>query len=402
MRSPLAYLALFALVSTPLSPPRAAAPGAGGPFTLGGGPGGSGSGSGGGSSGSESSSGSGGSSSGSFLSSDASAPSSGLSPDSGCAATLPPPRATRAPVYMLFVVDGSGSMGQQNKWTAVTSALGSIFSSMENDPSIGVGLIVFADSMDQTLNTGPGPYPGARDRRPDRLRDHGAGRGAPSAHLGHADVEHADVLTPCRWGYGELGSFTPAAPLDPGGSKVLVLITDGVPTDHYCSTAHAGTNYPTNPCVTMAAQEHARETARPHVRRRRRPVPVVERPGLRPGVAPAISPLAGGGAQPEMQPERDPDRHRPLLLRGRPHPGSASAAALQTSFTNALEAIQGEVLDVHLPLQSTSLGALNPGLVNVTVNGAGRPFRRAPRTAGRTTTRRTLPRSSSTARRVRH
>src|SRR6185437_14084 len=31
-------------------------------------------------------------------------------------------------------------------------------------------------------------------------------------------------------GYGELASYTPSAPLPPGGKKVLILITDGCPS----------------------------------------------------------------------------------------------------------------------------------------------------------------------------
>jgi len=172
-------------------------------------------------------------------------------------------------------------------------------------------------------------------------------------------------------GYGELGSFTPSTPLDSGGSKVLVLITDGVPTDHFCSTAHAGTNYPTNPCVTMAAQEDAEKP----------PVltfvigvgqfPSSNAQDFDPAWLGNLA-LAGGGAPTGCNPNETQTATDLCYFEVDPTQ-AASAAALQTAFTNALEAIQGEVLTCTFPLQSTGLGALDPGLVNVTVNGATVP-----------------------------
>src|SRR5580704_2545862 len=74
----------------------------------------------------------------------------------GCATASS--EAKRQPVYLLFVLDGSGSMSQDNKWTAVVPALQSIFAQMASagDTGIGAGLIVFSDTNDPT--TGSGPY----------------------------------------------------------------------------------------------------------------------------------------------------------------------------------------------------------------------------------------------------
>src|SRR5882672_8243647 len=79
----------------------------------------------------------------------------------GCATASS--EAKRQPVYLLFVLDGSGSMDQDNKWTAVVPALQSIFAQMASagDTGVGAGLIVFSDTNDPT--TGSGPYPSSAD-----------------------------------------------------------------------------------------------------------------------------------------------------------------------------------------------------------------------------------------------
>ena len=54
--------------------------------------------------------------------------------DAGCATAMS--QVQRSAVYLLFVLDGSGSMKQENKWAAVVPALTDIFSQMsaEADP----------------------------------------------------------------------------------------------------------------------------------------------------------------------------------------------------------------------------------------------------------------------------
>ena len=56
------------------------------------------------------------------------------------------------PVAMEFILDGSGSMNDSNKWTAATAALTSIFNDMatKNDPGLYAGLIIFSDANDKT------------------------------------------------------------------------------------------------------------------------------------------------------------------------------------------------------------------------------------------------------------
>jgi hypothetical protein len=265
---------------------------------------------------------------------------------------------------MLFVLDGSGSMGQENKWTAATGALQSLFTTMQNDTGLGAGLIVFADSMDQTMNTGPGPYP-----EPGIDVPLGYVTGAQNAALDQRMTASPKSNTPTYYalqgGYGELTAFTPSAPLEPGGTKVLVLITDGVPTDHNCSVKSAGTNYASNPCVTMAASEDAAKI-----------LTFVIGVGQFPSSNPAeFDPawlgnlaLAGGGAPKGCNPNETQSTTDLCYFEVDPTQ-AASASALQTSFLDALDAIRGQVLSCTFPLQSTGLGTLDPNAVNVTVDG---------------------------------
>lgn len=325
----------------------------------------SGSSSGAGSSGSGSDSGSSGSGSGGLVGDGGST--SHLSPDSGCATATA--NASRSPVYLLFVLDGSGSMGQENKWTAVTGALGGIVGQMNGDPGIGVGLIVFADSMDQTMSTGPGPYPEPGIDVPIGYVD-AAKTAALAKRLGGSPASNTPTYFALQGGYGELGSFTPGAPLQTGGQKVLVLITDGVPTDHTCSIKQAGTDYANNPCVTMAAQQHAAAA----------PAGPIDTFVIGVGQFPASSgqdfdpaflgylAQAGGGAPAGCNPAQTQTSTGLCYFEVDPTQAT-SAAQLQQAFTAALEAIRGQVLSCTFPLQSTGLGQLDPTQVNVQVDG---------------------------------
>src|SRR5258706_2037580 len=75
----------------------------------------------------------------------------------GAACATATSAAARQPVYMLIVLDGSGSMSQDNKWYAVVPALEAFFSDLEqqHDTSFGVGLTVFSDTADPTNGSGP-------------------------------------------------------------------------------------------------------------------------------------------------------------------------------------------------------------------------------------------------------
>jgi hypothetical protein len=143
---------------------------------------------------------------------------------------------TKSPLFMMFVADGSGSM-DGDKLTAQTAALDSIFDQIlaEQDTGIGVGLISFSDSFDSTL--GVGPYPvtnaaaGMRNDVPIGFVDQ-AHHDALRARIDGATASGSTpTLAALTGGYGVLKSFVPSAPLPSTGKSLLVLLTDGVPTD---------------------------------------------------------------------------------------------------------------------------------------------------------------------------
>lgn len=135
------------------------------------------------------------------------------------------------PVYIQIVVDGSGSMQEDGKWKAVVDATTQVVDMVASrqDRSVGLGMIGFADKKDPTGVTDGnyGPYPTSAD-----------------VPIGYVDAAQAAALkerlnttpsglTPTQpaleGGYKALRNFKPQAPLQSGGRKVLVLITDGFP-----------------------------------------------------------------------------------------------------------------------------------------------------------------------------
>lgn len=135
------------------------------------------------------------------------------------------------PVYIQIVVDGSGSMQEDGKWKAIVDATTQVIDMVaaKQDRTVGLGMIVFADKKDPTGATDGnyGPYPTSAD-----------------IPIGYVDAAQASALkerlnttpsglTPTQpaleGGYNALRNFKPQAPLQTGGRKVVVLITDGFP-----------------------------------------------------------------------------------------------------------------------------------------------------------------------------
>jgi von Willebrand factor type A domain len=154
--------------------------------------------------------------------------------EAGCATATADTQ--RAPVYMLIVLDGSGSMGEQSKWVAATGALDAIFDDLQtkNDNTLGVGLLVFADNDDGSCNPFigrcTGPYPGRADVTigPVDQAQHDALRGRIDRTGPLGDTPTHAALS---GGYRALEAFQASGALAPNGKKVLVLMSDGEPTD---------------------------------------------------------------------------------------------------------------------------------------------------------------------------
>jgi len=142
-------------------------------------------------------------------------------PLAGCATSES--AAARAPIYLEFVVDASGSMSGP-KWEAQIAALKQIFEDMHSqaDTKLGVGLIMFGESV---------PYPRSGKDVFINYVDDGQfnalnGLIAKSGPTGSTPTKEA--LT---GGYSVLKNFIPLAPLEEGGKKVVVLMSDGAPND---------------------------------------------------------------------------------------------------------------------------------------------------------------------------
>lgn len=292
------------------------------------------------------------------------------SPLGGASCATGSSEAQRQPVYLLFVLDGSGSMAQDNKWTAVVPALKSIFAQMASsgDDGIGAGLIVFSDSNDPT--TGGGPYPSSADI-PIALVD-AAHQGALDMRLAGMPQNGTPTHAALTGGYGELEPYTPAAPLQAGGKKVLVLITDGVPTDD-CASVPLLSNYATNACIVQAGNEL--KLAPPKGPIETFVIGVGDFSsgsffGLG-GIDPSfLGNLAqAGGTGPSNCNPNETSSTSDLCYFEIDPSTAPTAAELQQKFETALNAIRGEVVSCTYPLQGSQLSNVDPTLVNVEVDG---------------------------------
>jgi hypothetical protein len=145
----------------------------------------------------------------------------------GCATAKAP--IERDPIYMLVVLDGSLSMKEDTKWDAIVPALEEFIDTLQSlhDRSFGLGLTIFSDTNDPTK--GNGPY--------DTIDVPIAYVDAPQAialkiRLGLAQPSgQTPTYSVLSGQYPLLQKFVPTAPLlTERGHKVLVLMTDGIPT----------------------------------------------------------------------------------------------------------------------------------------------------------------------------
>jgi hypothetical protein len=282
--------------------------------------------------------------------------------EGGCAQVME--TVTRQPVYMLFVQDGSGSMRHDNKWAAVVPALETIFAdmSMKADPGVGAGLIVFSDSLD---TSGPGgPYPESIDVPVGFVS--AAQDMALTQRLSGTPTSSTPTQAGLTGAYNELDTFMPAPPLPAGGKKVVVLITDGVPTDG-CKMSGAG--YANNPCVQLAAAKLAPANPADAI------LTFVIGVGIYPTPDPAVFDpaflgnlaLAGGSGAMGCDPNQNAAGATNLCYFQVDPTLATSAAQLQQTFEQAINAIRGQVVSCTFPLRLTDAGTIDPTQVSVTV-----------------------------------
>ena len=165
---------------------------------------------------------------------------------SGCATATA--KVDRQPIYMLILLDGSGSMNDESKWAAVVPALDYFIDDLnaQGDPSFGVGLTIFSDVNDAT--NGAGPYPNIDV--PIAFMDDAQAKALHARLDGTSPKGPTPTLAVLNGQYPRVEAFTPSAPLLPNGKKVVVLMTDGVP--------YPDPDVQNGPCIRAAKDEFAR------------------------------------------------------------------------------------------------------------------------------------------------
>ena len=272
----------------------------------------------------------------------------------GCATATS--AATRQPVYMLIVLDGSGSMDKDNKWKAVVPALDGFFDDLKTkaDPGFAVGLTVFSDMHDPTL--GKGPYPSVEV--PMGFID------APKASALRTRIDSTapkgptPTLAALSGQYPMLAAFVPGAPLLAGGKKVLVFMTDGVPYPNPDQQQPAA--------IKLAAAEFAKGTT----------TFAVGIGNLTPADPTSYDPkfmgalaTAGGAPNAGCDPNNTTDAAK--MCHFQVTPGGKTAAALEQDFVDAINKIRGAVASCEYTLDKAG-GEIDPNKVNVIyTNGTG-------------------------------
>jgi archaellum component FlaF (FlaF/FlaG flagellin family) len=262
-------------------------------------------------------------------------------------------------------------MTQNNKWPAATAALEAIFANMQMnaDTGIGVGLLVFSDSKDKT--GGNGPYPEPTVDVPINFVGT-AQQSALDTRLSGTPRNGTPTGTAMQGGYSELESYVNMTPLPPGGQKVLVLITDGVPTDN---CAQNGGSYTSNACVVEAGGELTKASPQGPILTFVIGVGVYPSTDLTNFDPSFLGNVAqAGGTGPKGCNPNENTAGATDLCYFEVDPTAGSQAATETAFENAINAIRGQVVSCTFPLNvNPEAGTLDPTKVNVTVDGTTVP-----------------------------
>jgi hypothetical protein len=256
--------------------------------------------------------------------------------------------AKRTPVYMLFILDGSGSMRDDNKWPAATEALNQIFNKYSGtaDPALGVGFTIFQDRND------PGNYAGAI-QVPIAVVD-GAQRDRLRARLNTTWSGGTPLKEVLEGQYPLLAAFQPAPPLEPNGKRVMVVMTDGVPNGG------------------ATAQQQIEQMAR--ARAQGTPPPAITTFAIGVG-SPAASSnnydvgfmgrlaAAGGTARPGCDLNERSNEAR--MCHFQVTPGGKSPAQIRDEFIAAIETIRSTVTSCDFALTAAEGAQIDPAKVNV-------------------------------------
>lgn len=278
--------------------------------------------------------------------------------------------AHRTPLYLLFVLDGSGSMRWHGKWTAVVPALRAIFDDLKSadDAAIGAGLTIFADRRDYTIGDyTAGPYDvmdvplgfvdaNQRERLDARL--------VTEPYLGTPTFE---VLS---GQYDLMRAFEPPAPLLPDGRKVVVFITDGIP-DPDMPAGEEG------PRLSLALAQEMSSLAPPEEPIRTFvvgvgpfPVPMEAIHSYSPEFCGELAVAGGTRASEQCHPREGVDPTLTCHFQVTPpesrEPNEEEIAALRGSFIDAMAKVRLNALTCDYPLELVPGGdRVDPSTVNV-------------------------------------
>lgn len=274
--------------------------------------------------------------------------------DAGCAGVKS--EGKRSPVYMLIVLDGSGSMQSSSKWTASVSALTQFFSQVQaaNDPAFGLGMTVFEDSR-------TGSFGGnTAIQVPIRVVDAQQGSALTARLTGTSPYGGTPTYTTMQAAYTNVAAFDPQLPLLPNGKKVIVLISDGVPN---------GGTAEQNNVINLARQKANIQPADLAI--------TTFSMGVGPigGSTSSYDPkfmaqvaVAGGTARPNCDVNNISDATR--MCHFQLTPGS-SASQLATDFLAAINAVRGLATSCEYSFTVPAGQQLDPNLVSVTFTQNG-------------------------------
>ena len=283
--------------------------------------------------------------------------------------------AKRLPVYMQFIIDGSGSMdgfdgvnfiagerepdpaspGRETgkKWIAVRDAMGAFFDDLATkaDPSFAVGMYLFSSNAVKPATGVDVAIKYVDAAQATSLKTRLAPPVFPTGGtpLG-ASVEGQLAV---------LKAYTPAAPVQPGGKYVLVAMTDGIPSDAKSISLNAATAAKTGapPVLTFAIGVGNEDAS---------PTTVYDEVFMKDlavagGTAAAGCNMNWGNADKTGKP-----CHFQIT------PGTKTAAQIKTDFLAAINAIRDQVASCEFPLvKPAGSGDIDPTNVNVIKTSGG-------------------------------
>lgn len=280
--------------------------------------------------------------------------------------------AKRTPVYMLVVIDGSGSMDfsptesdprdgnkqHGTKWIAVREALIAFVDQQAATPdnSFGVGLYLFSSTQTKSASAVDVPIKVVDAAHASTLKARILPPSLPSGGTPLLDAMTGQMPI--------LKAFAPTAPLEANGKRVLVVMTDGVPdggaTSQNACKDLADTAFKSTPQITTFAVGVGNPTAAS-----------TDYDEVFMGTLAVAGGAPATGCKPgwnQSSPATDKPCHFQIT------PGTKTAAQIRDEFLAAINAIRNSVTSCEFTLEKPPGGGeIDPGKVNVVyTDGSGK------------------------------